>query len=65
MSSVQFGSLEEGILPNIEDIKLGVEAPVFEETDTIELILVFLLCLTLLSCFCKRICTGDTEKKSK
>ena len=53
MSSVQFGSLEEGILPNIEDIKLGVEAPVFEETDTIELILVFLLCLTLLSCFCK------------
>lgn len=65
MSSVQFGSLEEGILPKIEDIKLGVETPVFEETDTIELILVFLLCLTLLSCFCKRICAGHTEKKSE
>ena len=64
MSSVQFTlEEEERLLPKLEAIKLGVEAPNLEGMDTIETFLLVLLCLTLLSCFFKRICAQPEEKK--
>ena len=64
MSSVQFTlEDEESILPKLDAINLGVETPNLEGTDTIETILLVLLCLTLLSCFFKRICAQPKEKK--
>jgi len=64
MSSVQFSlEEEESLLPKLEALHLGVEAPTLGETDTIEMLLLFLLCLTLLGCFFRRICTEREGKK--
>ena len=68
MSSVQFGEFDEAggsadsLLPKLEAIRLDHDA--LGGLDAIEILLLCLLCLSFLRCFCIPICAKQKQKKT-
>jgi len=64
MSSVQFETVgEERILPKLEGLLPEEATEAFVSMDTVEIVLLFCLCVTILGCFYGRICRREGNRQ--